>query len=1459
MFTTQSGDLEHHLQTSKSIKSSALILAEWNMNDAENVEKLGNYRSSQLMATYDPYDRVNAYTGATESDVEIEGPYDVDPNNPDDPSGVPTVFLSRSEKNKMLYSLDDCLKPNRPRSGINYMQWIPRKRFFGKMAYTSSERGSNTVHRPRYYMAAQDAHFKYWSSLRYDGATIKGMAKEPDANGNKFIEDANPFVAYKNPVPSNKLVVKMQTHIGTVRQGDNDPFYGQQNSATPSQWKIQGLVEETVGGFVQPEAWKDLISFDEGQTRSDGTPIIKEDGYVELSYGIKIPKQYTVSPSGYVIVPDYIGEIASVTSLPETALNGEYYLCIPEEGDRGVVYYYYIDANEESHWKSFVPEYGWQLVENYDVTRSRYIDDLTNPASFIQAGINIYRDFQYLRGIRLVCTTMNKAGATLDLIEMSPRLVVDVTDRTVDINAKKAIGSVDSVGLPLGGLVAGTGRISIFDDDDAFNENNSNSIIANFLNENIAFSIYDVVKGIRVGDVNASYYVPVKTLYSEGIYPSYANEGTISFDLRDFFYYFENTPAPEIMIRNVSLSVAIALLLDSAGFSNYVFYRAYNDIGNYYPEPIIPYFFIGKDKNVAEVLEELAVATQSAMFFDEYNNFVVMFKEYIMGNRAADLVLHGNDTYTDPSGATQDVLPDIVGIASSEKKTFNSGSINYTERYIQRSAGSLLQAGSLNVEQNLKYLPALLWEVGAEKALRTINNQSGDQSGYVLSAVPLQFDLSADVPTISGGRVINNVLDVGENAYMISSHDGYLFANGEIIRYDALQYHVQGTGNVWISSNDEYQEYVSNLPFGGKIYATGKVRIFTEVRYRTDQGEDILTPSTVKSHGRGQFNTPITFHNSGLNPYWVNSGNAYDSTRGMTMQSQYLFDDAVPPTIVAGRPASFASDVNTALTSNRYGVIKNFLRNVEYSEADGRQLTPTSPAAIQSSAFNLLGPQELDTPRDFLTMCYKNLADENQPFRHFGTRMRVIGQLNAASDTQNPVGETSYYPFFGNESTTVLTGGSGGIFFGVNPETLNGYYLELIALSNNGLDLISGDPDNEAVAHNIVFYKVGVSTIDNELKAVPVKLWGGLTNVVVDNGNFTGLQRNSLSDQNTVYDLSVEYERIGSFVRFYIYLNNQQVATVDDTSPLTIFSSSGMFVRGASHCMFENFFAIGRNISDYGDFPVVASDATPKAFGLNQVSANDVRQKVAISGVVQQSYVSGISPASPNTYRLYYDEFGTIMRECAYFNIKYDKAFPALWSQISPTFNDTPGYIVSGYTANAYGAKFLIFNMTDALLKLDDTSGNYLRIQGIAFTQSTSHDYTMDQYFGLVGKTSDLSDDNSFVLSSATENDQYRDVRINRIKYGKKDFSLSSDYIQTQAAARNLMGWLADKALRNRLQVGIEIFNNPLVQLGDVININYSLGGVEKVIDSSVKFVVYNVEYTRGVDGPSMTVYASEV
>ncbi|MFN9953413.1 MAG: hypothetical protein ACK55I_09955, partial [bacterium] len=138
-----------------------------------------------------------------------------------------------------------------------------------------------------------------------------------------------------------------------------------------------------------------------------------------------------------------------------------------------------------------------------------------------------------------------------------------------------------------------------------------------------------------------------------------------------------------------------------------------------------------------------------------------------------------------------------------------------------------------------------------------INEVASQQGNYVLGAMPINSTLPAVPPTVSGGVVINNTIDLGESVYWLTRYQGYFYANGEILRYDAAQFNITGTGNVWITSNQEYQRYFATLPFNGKIYPTGLVRIYSVPFYETIDGIERLQPGAVYEHGRGQFGTPI--------------------------------------------------------------------------------------------------------------------------------------------------------------------------------------------------------------------------------------------------------------------------------------------------------------------------------------------------------------------------------------------------------------------------------------------------------------------------------------------------------------------------------------------------------------------------------------------------------------------------
>jgi len=1900
----QSDELNSHLKSSHTIENEHAIFAEWNLNEPDNIRLIGNYRYrpsdinsiyNSISPIFDPIDARNDYTGATSTDIVLDGGFDDEDN--------PIFFTPKNKKMELLYSLEDCLKPFRPRSGINkilYLSTISAP--FGYNQYIDSL-SRFVARRPRYYMSSKFDLFKYWTSYRTEiesgenPQTLEFGISGSDLNGDYYISDAAPFVLYKDVIPSNRVVIKMQTNVGEedlgpYRIGSNtnvsDPLYGDENRTVPKQWKIQALKN---GG------WYDLIKFTPDSRRDNNSPIIGADGYVEIEYGLEIPTQFQ---DNFV----FAGKFSSADTLPDFAPIGYAYLIQESETDRGLMYVY--DGGnsipEKSGWASFPAKYSWSLIQEEGAIRSsKVVKKLVDPDFYITNSGRVYREIDLMEGVRVVVDKMNVPNKTFDLIEISPRLVADISDLSTDFSITKTLSDLGNSTVPVGGLFPSSGSMTLFDADFAFNENNAfsldtglGSIVANRRTSMIKFNFYEIVKNVDSYD----YYVPIKTMYSEGVPTVSDNSVNISLSMRDFYFYLESEKAPEMLLTDVSLSYAITVLLDNIGFSNYVFKRGENE-----KDFIIPYFFVGPEQNVAQVLQDLAISTQSAMYFDEYNNFVVMSKDYILpetSTRGVDFTFYGHEeewaiapnfakieedyatiqtevkhylyagdtviisgfdidvngefvleTVTDftvsysVSGKSNSVssisgrlrsknLPNIIDIASQEKKVFNNGQINYTTRYIQRSIGKYSQAMYNAEAQNYIYKPVVLWEVAPDQSMTSVNELPNDSGGYTLSAVPVKTSLSAEVPYVDGSVLLNNILDFGENVYWLGTkYSGYFAANGEIIKYDAVEYAVQGVGSVWVSNAFEYQDYFSKLRFNGKMYPTGRVRIYTEPEYYVnDEGVLKLKSGPVKKHGRGQFGTKVVYHSAGLteDAYWVDPQNV----RGIIQDAKnYLFPmtDSIEYPTNLGTGIAGKSKTTTLLqldsdlyskNSTRNGVIKNFLSNKNFTERDASYFKTAKSGSIQTSALVFSGPEippQLDSS-NFVSYVYKDLstsipeqvtdttevgvieANENVPYSHFGTRLRILGKIEPATNkTQTPIGAFELFNTNQAQSTNpsdvvTFSGGSGGIGFGLNKDTNNGYFYEIVALTSdqiknfkanseiakfdiqktpvvsvendvmtihtntqnnfnvndsilvsglidknrptnantrlNGnhkvlsiaddrksltaqitqpselsVSIVSAQGDNVSIKYrtvakvfsagqivdisgctnsafnivgavissinsdsivsnisgavkvvepsqvnarytttaphqfvvgqkvdisglspeeynikgatvievgtntftvqhanliaagttagitgkafgiaeffsvakaesgnstggtaqyvplnttsesggiaskpvtkdfnifNVFFYKVlagsnvaqvvkkqkdaktgfvanqatlttiqphpfsvgdgitididdvqfdgtyvindtteytfsytttnfdVIATTDLEIfgsvvgvekTAIPQILWKGFAEINTDDGLFAAETRFSNSESTTIYDISAEYAQVDGATRFFLFFNGKQIATVDDADPLPIYNNLALFVRGSSRCMFENVFAIGRNYNDKLFYPEVASIIKDGFDNYSSQTTSDIIRRYGTSDIVKEAYYSGISAQEPPKYNMYFEEFGTIMREVDYFNVKYDRSYPALLAKIAPTINDIKTYNISGFYAGAYRAEFLVFNNMDKTINVDDTSGNALRIYGVSFTQDTTRSLRIDEYLEKVGDFSDPEIQDGVVLRNPfTYKEIYDKVKHSRLRYGNVEFILDSPFIQSTSAAESILDWIIKKTYIPKRAIGIRVFGSPNLQLGDVCSVNHKNSeGIYVLGSPEDRYVVYNIEYSKIGPDTSMTVYLVEV
>jgi hypothetical protein len=70
---------------------------------------------------------------------------------------------------------------------------------------------------------------------------------------------------------------------------------------------------------------------------------------------------------------------------------------------------------------------------------------------------------------------------------------------------------------------------------------------------------------------------------------------------------------------------------------------------------------------------------------------------------------------------------------------------------------------------------------------------------------------------------------------------------------------------------------------------------------------------------------------------------------------------------------------------------------------------------------------------------------------------------------------------------------------------------------------------------------------------------------------------------------------------------------------------------------------------------------------------------------------------------------------------------------------------------------------------------------------------------------------------------------------------------------------MVSKIMKPRRSLGLRVFGMPVLQLGDIVRVSYSVDGVNQAAEDNSRFVVYQIDYSNSVSGPDMKVFLSEV
>lgn len=1433
-------DLITHVDTSQALEVEAGCFLELNQNDFTNIHRLGVFK-------YGEYPSL-VFTRWIDDEKYY---YKHDPVTSDMVKTITekdNMYIGTRPKSD-FFSLADCLTEFRPRSGIlKIVQPFTKSQVFID-DFTS-------VRRPRFYVPTVKDQFKYWTSWNTDVAPALNIGLS-DSKG--IIKNAAPFVVYTEPIAANQVTVKIQTGNGESRATriSVDPLIDKTKSTLPRRWRIEYL--DVTG------TWQTIKSYGE----YDSLEVDPISGNIDLVYMIENPDP--------VRFPNFVlkGYMDSPAHLPYRGRFGEAFVIGRSRTKIGKVVIW-----NGSEWEGAeeittgnddgVPDmkFTWRQ-HDYSINPEEYavrsfVDPLFyNPNDDID---NQFTDFVLMKGLRVVVEELLSGYRPFELIEMSPRLFCNLSHYVESYNITKSI-SDDSV-LPVGDMTVSNGTITLSNMDLILNREKkfdwltaTGSILSQRIRKNSKFILYEIIK--KVGDYDK--FVPVKTLYATDKPAVISGTEAVDIELRDLTFYFEEHLCPNIILKDCALTKAVAVLLDGIGFSNYIFYVGDSRNKNYTSpyDTIIPYFFTNETMSVAETLKELSIATQCAMFFDENNNFVVMPREHF-----------GTDpVYSFRSVMVDDKRPNIEDINDFSLSTTADVTVKFTHRDIAR-----------------EYLMDLQNRIRNDNAQTTLGEES-NTVGYKVSSL---WDASKlDNPTLAVGvlrtslpalapkynpqapdGVSNGAVDIGLWAEFYGNFEGLIMMNGEIIRYDAKQYSINGR-NYWVTSQNHLNELIGRSPFyrsmgaGQMVYPTGLLRIYTE--WATDNNGNLV----MTGHGRGMYNTPIVYH----------PAEPLEWTRGVT----HTYKDTALDTVFGVVGISNYSFAKHAIPRypTRKARVTNYIYNPMHSKNSPVALNPIDIKAndvnsfdvarriMRASALTFAGP--VGATASDVSMKLKQLPGNG--YRLFGMRMGIVGNLGAAETEQSPFGSTVLGTYrLGSDSSDAedrtIIGAGGGLVFGTSrliPGSSNeGYCLEITALNSSYTAPSEDDDASDAVVFsNINFYKIQTGTTNvtdlppgNTPGNVAYPLWSTFQDIRVTSGSQMARDR-LMTDVNVVYDVAVEMKhvrKIKGIIRvFYIYINDILVGTVEDTAgyrganlpPINSNMEIGVFVRGESTIQVEHLYAAGTD--EFNTGPVYVDGRVydrPRSY--KQFSPSALWSTVALNGGPQ------------NQYR-YWEEFGSTAREARYLDMNFE-LFPSLTSKIARTAVFDRAFSTTHFTADPYSGNMLIVAQSDRSIRLAEDAN--LVVHGLTLADNEEQTISIDDLLtGNVDGANILKDYNSGI--------QLRN-RLLALRVGRatEKVDFESMYIQSRDHALKMLKWMSGFVGTETAKMTITAFGIPHIQIGDVVSIEHQipdrvdlvetkefepdneLYGIKMVefASNDSRFMVKRIDIERTLDGPVYTV-----
>lgn len=388
----------------------------------------------------------------------------------------------------------------------------------------------------------------------------------------------------------------------------------------------------------------------------------------------------------------------------------------------------------------------------------------------------------------LITKTTDGSKSNLNLIAIEPHIEVDLTDRISAVDDTFDMSEANQL-YPIGTITTNQASLSLANDDGLFNNENSESEFAGLIQPNVKFNLEYIytLSGVQ-------HSVQAFEMYAES-WDGQSSE-TVDISLEDASKFLKNTKPRPALFEGKSSTEIIWRILDSVGFVNYEISQEDRVIDH-----TIPFFWTDGVKTVWELLDEIAQATQTAIYFDSNGVLQVRTREAAFRDLS-------NPDWTLRAVKSGTELPDIIDDGLDVTGEYEANKIEVTYK-------------------------ATKWKVSRRGTPALSKVWEPDTESVVARSTPLV-------------RTLNDSEDkiwIDQKTSRYWPFVGKVNIEGEIIEYDGKQYvYYTGTGEgtknyAIVKDDDERKKLHNSSPdsLKSKNHYTGGLKIKERAIWNTEK------------------------------------------------------------------------------------------------------------------------------------------------------------------------------------------------------------------------------------------------------------------------------------------------------------------------------------------------------------------------------------------------------------------------------------------------------------------------------------------------------------------------------------------------------------------------------------------------------------------------------------------------